>query len=106
MVSRVGGGAQEREARVTVTVKGVSELPERVQTAACIPAVHERGLQGVPMAAPGDAEHLRPLLRELPDALKNIRSVSHWENRGSHWASSAPQNLLCTLGFGRRRDTK
>ncbi|KAK4818051.1 LOW QUALITY PROTEIN: hypothetical protein QYF61_004578 [Mycteria americana] len=55
---------------ITIWIRGLLELPEGVQKAACIQAKYERGQQGIPMAATVDPAHLRPLIRGLPDALK------------------------------------
>ncbi|KAK4820000.1 hypothetical protein QYF61_017379 [Mycteria americana] len=61
---------KEEEESVTIRIRGLWELAEGLQKSACIQAMYERGQQGIPMAAPVDPAHLRPLIRQLPDALK------------------------------------
>ncbi|KAK4810107.1 hypothetical protein QYF61_008083 [Mycteria americana] len=61
---------KERGEPITIRIRGLSELAEGVQKAACIQVMYEREQQGIPMAAPVDPAHLRPLIRGLPDALK------------------------------------
>lgn len=66
-----GMDPRERGEPVTITIRGLSKLSEGVQKVACIQAMYEKGQQGIPVAAPVNPTHLRPLIRGLPDALKN-----------------------------------
>ena len=61
---------RERGEPVAIVIKGLSDLAEGVQKAACIQAMYERGRQSPPMAAPVDSVHLRLLIKGLLDALK------------------------------------
>lgn len=65
-----GVDPREREEPVTIRIRRLSELSEGVQKAACIQAMYEKGQQGIPVAAPVNPTHLRPLIRGLPNTLK------------------------------------
>lgn len=80
---------RERGEPVTVQVKGLPKLLDRVQTAACIQAVYRRGLHGVPMCTPVDPSHPISLLRGSPEALK-ILFVSWGGNSGTISPSEPP----------------
>lgn len=61
---------KERGEPITLWAKGLSELLEGVQKAACVQAMYDRGQQGIPITAPVDPRQLIPLIRGLPDSLK------------------------------------
>lgn len=65
-----GIGSGGRGDPPAVKTAGLSRLAELVQKAVCTQAVYECGEQGIPLAAPGDPVHLKPLIRCLPGAVK------------------------------------
>lgn len=80
------------------------ELLNGVQAAACTEGVCERGLQRVLTGALVGPSHLRPLLRELPDALEIF---VHSPADRIHAAMKKERPLIapqCTFWFGWRRD--
>ncbi|KAM9591233.1 uncharacterized protein ACIBXB_006106 [Morphnus guianensis] len=54
-----GVDPRERGEPITIRVKGLSELTEGVQKAACVQAMYDRGQQGIPMTAPGAIDRNR-----------------------------------------------
>ncbi|KAK4828111.1 hypothetical protein QYF61_023909 [Mycteria americana] len=84
-----GVDPKERGKPFTITVKGLSELAEGVQKAACVQAMYERGQHGVLLAALVDPSHLRPLIRGLLDAFRNTCSVSQRTDPEGHRTQSA-----------------
>lgn len=80
---------------VTILVKGLSELVEGVQKAACIQAIFEKGWQRIPMAAPMDPTHLQPLIRGLLDTLKiHVQSLRKNIQTAVECNQQNPQNPL------------
>ena len=96
-----GVDPKERGEPVIIRVKGLSELAEGVQKAACVQAMDERGQHGIPMAAPVDPSHLRPLLRGLPDTLKiHVESLGERIQGTIERNRRAPQNPEQVLTWG------
>ena len=88
---------KERGEPITIRVKGLLELTEGVQKADCVQAMYDRGQEEIPMTAPVDPRHLRPLIRGLPDALK-VHVQSHRERIlgvTEHNQQNPSRGLLC-----------
>ncbi|OPJ67375.1 hypothetical protein AV530_011660 [Patagioenas fasciata monilis] len=66
-----GVDPREREEPVIIRIRGLSELSEGVQKAACIQAMYEKGQQGIPVAAPDNGKMDNPA---PPDGLRYLRT--------------------------------
>uniref|UniRef100_A0A8C6YPD6 Uncharacterized protein n=1 Tax=Nothoprocta perdicaria TaxID=30464 RepID=A0A8C6YPD6_NOTPE len=66
------GGIDPRERGEPLVIKfrGLSGLSEAMQKAVCIQAMYDRGHSDVPLMAPVNPVHLRPLIKGLPDTAK------------------------------------
>lgn len=96
-----GVDPKERGEPVIIWVKGLAELAEGVEKAACVQAMDERGQDGIPMAAPVDPSHLRPLIRGLPDTLKiPVQSLGERIPGTIERNRRAPQNPEHVLTWG------
>ena len=97
-----GVDPKERGEPVTIKVKGLSELAEGVQKAACIQVTYERVRCGIPLAVPVDPSHLRPLIRGLPDALKiHVQSLRERVQRAIECNQRTPRPSCTRVNVGR-----